>query len=72
MTATLRTDARQLKNATVVDEVICLSTLIAFGELPTCSDTVDAVRYFNTLDQAGKDCSDCPCFSRCLLVAMYQ
>jgi len=69
---TFTTSAHQLKNAGSIEEVLCLATLVASGILPDYSDTVDAARHYQALEQMNKDCSDCLCFNKCLACIINQ
>jgi hypothetical protein len=59
----LRIRDGQMYGASEIEDIICLSSLIAAGNLPPDADMQDVERYFNKIFQ---ECSNCPLFKKCL------
>lgn len=53
----------RLQKAQLIEEIICLAVLIALDKLPPEATLDDAGKYW--VDLQG-DCSQCPCFDKCL------
>jgi hypothetical protein len=64
----INTDYRQLKDARVIEDIMCLSVLIAKEVLPHDSTIYDAIGYFLKINDGAKnaDCSNCPFNNICL------
>jgi hypothetical protein len=59
---------RQLTNARVIEDIMCLTVLIAREILPYDATIYDAIGYFNKINEGVKnpDCSNCPFNDICL------
>lgn len=53
-------------SAAGIEDIFCLATLVAVGNLGADATLWDSREYWSRLDSAGKDCSDCPYCERCL------
>jgi hypothetical protein len=62
MLKTIDTDFRQLKNADTIEEILCLSVLIATNRLKHSATAEDARDYFDSIGV----CDACPVYTRCL------
>lgn len=54
------------ESASGIEDIFCLATLVAVGELGSRAALSESQAYWKRLDEAGKDCGDCPHCERCL------
>lgn len=56
---------RQFNQATTIEDILCLATLIAVGRLPEDSEVADAIGYYDSLP-VEDGCEACPFHLKCL------
>ena len=56
------TDYKQFKDANSIEEILCLSALIATGNINHSARVIDARDYFDSIGT----CDSCPANNRCL------
>ena len=61
---------RSLDNADTLEEILCLATLIAVGEIHPDSKLSDSLNFF--IEKTGSDCSECPFCEKCLAMIINQ
>lgn len=54
----------KIEGAECIEDVLCLSTLIANGELPPDGTLVESQNFFK--EEAKEDCGNCPFMLSCL------
>lgn len=54
----------KIEGAECMEDILCLSTLIANGELPPNGNLVESQRYFK--NEVKEDCDNCPFMLTCL------
>ena len=61
---------RSLDNADTLEEILCLATLVAVGELHPESNLGDSLDFF--IERTESDCSSCPFCEKCLATIINQ
>lgn len=61
---------RSLDNADTLEEILCLATLIAVGEIHPDSKLSESLNFF--IEKTGSDCSSCPFCDKCLATIINQ
>lgn len=54
----------------MTEEVLCLATLVASGELPPSATVKDSETFFT--EETGGDCSKCPFAAVCLATIIHE
>lgn len=54
----------RIENAESIEEILCLSTLIANGELPPVAGIHESRNFF--VEEVKEDCGNCPFMLTCL------
>lgn len=61
-------DDPKFKGADMLEEILCLTTLVAVGELPVEARVVDAKEYYRKIE----DCENCPFNTKCVACEINQ
>lgn len=54
----------RIEGANSIEEILCLSTLVANGELPPNATIGDSINFYEK--ETGEDCDKCPFCATCL------